>query len=112
MFRQSNILRLGLLLLSVCALAVCSNSDTSSPIPRSHPAYDFYQIAKSGRTTLEFCESFGGREIYPNDYTVTEDIDQGVFKIRQHSTGKEFLSVSFAEGGMLVTVKTCCWELH
>lgn len=112
MSKKSIILGLGLSLLLTWQLAGCSNSDTSSPIPKSHPAYDFYQIAKSGPTTVEVCESFGGREIFPNDYTVTEDLAQGVFMVRQHSTGKEFLAISFAQGSMLVTICACCWEIE
>ena len=83
--------------------------DDSSVIPKTHPAYEFFQIAKSGPTTLEVCESYGGKEIYPIHYDVLENLDQGVVKIQQKSTGDFFLGVSFAEGGIIVTVKMCCW---
>jgi hypothetical protein len=83
--------------------------DESSIIPETHPAYEFYQIAKSGPTTLNVCESYGGKEIYPNDYDVIETPAQGVAIIKQKSTGDSFLGVSFGEGGIVVTVKMCCW---
>jgi hypothetical protein len=58
---------------------------------------------------LDVCESYGGKEIYPIDYDILENLDQGVTKIQQKSTGDIFLGVSFGEGGMIVTVKMCCW---
>jgi hypothetical protein len=64
--------------------------DESSIIPETHPAYEFYQIAKSGPTTLNVPA-------------------QGVAIIKQKSTGDSFLGVSFGEGGIVVTVKMCCW---
>lgn len=102
---------------TVCVLLIiifiaCSNSEIPEPINKSHIAYGFYQIAKSGKTTVKVCESFDGKEIYPIDYTVIDNLAQGVFKIKQKSTGKEFLAVSFGEGDMIVTVKTCCWEVE
>ncbi len=86
----------------------CGKND-SSVIPETHPAYEFYQIATSGPTTLDVCESYGGKEIYPNDYDLLENIAQGISIIKQKSTGDFFLGVSFGEGGMVVTEKMCCW---
>ena len=83
--------------------------DDSSVIPNTHPAYEFYQIGKSRKTSLDVCESYGGKEIYPNDYDILEIPAQGVAKIQQKSTGDFFFGVSFGEGGMIVTVKMCCW---
>ena len=50
----------------------CSDSKSTLPIPKSHPAYKFYQIACAGPTTLAVCESYGGVEIFPIDYEVIE----------------------------------------
>jgi hypothetical protein len=90
----------------------CTESDRQNPISETHPAYGFYQIAKRGPTTLAVCESYGGKEIYPNDYEQLESLGQGVFTLRENSTGKEFLAVAFGEGEIFVTVKTCCWEMR
>jgi len=108
-FRLSTALAL---LVSSISLSLngCSDSESAVPIPESHPAFAFYQIAKRGRTTIEACKSHGGIEIYPNDYRKLENLDQGIITLRQKSTGKKYLCVSFAEGGVLLTLKTCCWE--
>jgi len=87
----------------------CSDANTTSPIPESHPAYKFYQIAMTGPTTLEVCESHGGVEIYPIDYEIIESLAQGVAKVRHKSTGEIYLGVAFSEGGMITTVNLCCW---
>ncbi len=87
----------------------CGKGD-SSVIPETHPAYEFYQIAKSGPSTLDVCESYGGKEIYPIDYDIIEIPDQGVSIIQQKSSGDFFLGVSFLEGGMIKTLKMCCWH--
>lgn len=90
-------------------LTSCSDSNTKSPIPESHPAYKFYQIANAGPTSLDVCESCGGVEIYLIDYEMIEPLAQGVIKIRYKYTGKMYLGVSFSEGGMMTTVDLCCW---
>ena len=90
-------------------LICCNDSNTTSPIPKSHPAYTFYQIGRVGPTTLAVCESYGGIAIYPVDYEIIESLAQGVAKIRQKSTGKIYLGVAFSEGGMITTVDLCCW---
>lgn len=90
----------------------CSKVEESSPIPKSHPAYGFYQIAKRGPTTLVVCQSYGGREIFPNDYETLEHIGQGIFTLREKATDKRYLGVSFGEGEIVVTIKTCCWEIE
>lgn len=89
----------------------CTESNEPEPIPKSHPAYGFYQTAKRGNTTLAVCESHGGKEIYPNDYEILENIDQGVFTLQEKATGKKYLGVSFGEEGLIVTLKTCCWKI-
>jgi len=89
-----------------------STSLGPAEIPESHPAYDFYQIAKKGSTSISVCQSYGGREITPNDYENIEMLGQGVQTLRQLSTGKKFLAVSFGEGEAIVTLKACCWEIE
>lgn len=101
-----------ILVVLIAIISGCSGPNSSSPIPRSHPAHGFHQIAKSGPTTIEVCKSYGGIEIFPSDYTVTKHLAQGVFNIKQHSTDKEFFCVSFGEGEIVVTVKTCCWVIE
>lgn len=90
-------------------LISCSDSNKTSPIPESHPAYKFYQIAKTGPTSLDECESYGGVEIYPIDYEIIESLAQGVAKVKHKSTGKIYLGVAFSEGGVITTVDLCCW---
>ena len=75
-------------LILASVLISCSDSNTTSPIPESHPGYKFYQIASAGPTTLAVCESYGGVEIYPIDYEIIETLSQGVAKVRHKSTGK------------------------
>lgn len=87
-----------------------STRDEKIPIPRSHPAYEFYQIASRGPTTSEVCLSFGGKEIAPVDYTEIEHLAQGISRIRENSTGKQFLAISFGEGHIIVTLNHCCWK--
>ena len=60
---------------------------------------------------MKVCESHGGFEIYPNDYKFLENVDQGILTLRQKSTGKKYLGITFAEDGALLTIKTCCWEI-
>jgi len=98
-----------LLIVFIAIFIFGCGKDNPSVIPKIHPAYKFYQIAKSGPTTLDVCESYGGKEIYPIDYDVLKVLAQGVVKIQQKSTGNLFLGVSFGEGGAVVTVKMCCW---
>lgn len=97
------------ILILASVLISCSDSNTTSPIPKSHPAYKFYQIAKAGPTTLDVCESYGGVEIYPIDYEIIESLAQGVAKARHKSTGRTYLGVAFSEGGVITTVDLCCW---
>ncbi len=92
-------------------LSSCSKANNESPISQTHPAYEFHQIAKSGPTNLTTCESYGGKEIYPNDYERIKSLAQGVFTIKQIPTGRKFLAVSFGEGKVITTIKACCWEL-
>jgi len=101
-----------LCLVLLLAIVGCTESREKEVIPKSHPAYSFHQIARRGPTTVGVCEAHGGREIYPNDYEVLEILDQGVVTLREKSTGKKFLGVSFGEGEGLVTLCTCCWELN
>jgi len=75
-----------------------------------HPAYKFYQIAKNGPTTLSVCESMGGIELHSNEYKIIDNIDQGMFRLRETSTGIKYIGVSFAEGKYIVTIRTCGWE--
>ncbi len=89
-----------------------STTEDLAKIPKSHPAYGFYQIAKNGSTSLAVCESYGGREIIPNDYEQIEHLGQGVFTLRQISTGKKYLGVSFGVGEVIVKIKCCCWEIE
>lgn len=89
----------------------CGESEKPAPIPKTHPAYGFYQIAKRGPTSVNICESYGGKEIYPNDYEVLNILGQGVFTLREKSTGKKYLGVSFGEGEILVKNCTCCWDI-
>jgi len=51
--------------------------------------------------------------IYPINYEPLTDLAQGVFALREKTTGKEFLGVSFGvESGLgMVTLETCCWPL-
>lgn len=100
------------LMLVLLTIAGCTEANQTEPIPipETHPAYDFIQIAKRGPSTLAVCESHGGKEIYPIDYEILEHIAQGIFILREKSTDKKYLGVSFGEGKVLVTVKTCCWE--
>ena len=99
---------------AVIIIIGCSDSDSKNPISKSHPAYNFYKIAASGITSVVGCEYYGGKEISLNKYIITEIISQGIFIIKQNSTGKEFIAVSFGEsllGETLVVVNTCCWEI-
>jgi hypothetical protein len=76
----SRILERGFVVLVLLAIVVgCTESSEKEGIPETHPAYDFYQTAKRGRTTLAVCEAHGGQEIYPNDYEILERLGQGVF---------------------------------
>lgn len=51
--------------------------------------------------------------IYPINYEPLTNLAQGVFTLREKTTGKEFLGVSFGvESGLgMVTLETCCWPL-
>ena len=89
----------------------CGKSKKAEPIPKTHPAYSFYQIAKTGSTTVDFCESHGGRQISRNDYEEIENMAEGIFTLREKSTGKKYVGVSFGVGNVLVTTRTCCWEI-
>ena len=61
-------------------------------------------------TTLALCESYGGKEIDPDDYDVLENPVKDVFIIQQKSTGDRFLGVSFGVmAARVVTEKMCCW---
>ena len=96
-------------LILTSVLISCSDSNTTYPIPESHPAYKFYQIAKAGPITLDVCESYEGVEIYPIDYEIIESLAQGVAKVRHKSIGKIYLGVAFSVGGVITTVDLCCW---
>ena len=99
-----------LFLIFLFASISCSDSPNENLSPKSRQAYDFYQKARNGSTTIEVCESYGGKVIVPNDYKTIEHLGQGIFILRQISTNKSFLGVSFMEGGLLVTERICCWE--
>ena len=109
-FRRVMLVGLVLVLLAIVGCTE-DNQTEPIPIPDTHPAYAFYQIVKRGPATLAVCESYGGREIYPNDYEIQEHIAQGMFTLREKSTDKTYLGISFGEGTFLVTISTCCWEL-
>ena len=89
----------------------CGKSKKAESIPKSHTAYSFYHLAKNGPTTVDFCESHGGRQIDRNNYKVLENIEEGIFTLREKSTGKKYLGVSFGVGNVLVATRTCCWEI-
>ena len=89
----------------------CGKPKKAEPIPKTHPAYGFYQIAKNGPTTVDFCESYGGSQIHRDNYEEIENMAEGVFTLREKSTGKKYLGVSFGVGNVLVVTRTCCWEI-
>ena len=110
--------------LPLAIFVISCTTEQSIPIPDSHPAHSFNSIAARGPTDVATCESYGGIEIVPNDYDILDIHDQGIFTIRQRSSGSEFLAVSFAEGSggrllvdefgqpLVVTLKTCAWPVE
>jgi hypothetical protein len=103
-----------LLVVAILSLAACDQPNKLSelPVPKDHPTYAFYDIAKKGRTTIDVCEAYGGREMFPKDYDVDKVLAQGAFTLTHKSSGSGYLGISFMEGEMLLTMKTCAWKIN
>jgi hypothetical protein len=100
-----------LILVAVLAAACSSDRGIVLPVPESHPAHQFYAVARKGPTTIETCHSFRGVEIPSIKYERGKSLRQGVFTITEKASGKKFLAISWSEGGIVSTINTCCWPL-
>ncbi len=80
----------------------------SSPMPQAMK--EFIEISDKGATTVQVCETYGGREIFPINYEKLSSIkDERVFVIQEKETGQIYECVYFGEGEIIITMKSCCW---
>lgn len=81
----------------------------SSPIPQTMK--EFIEISDKGATTVQVCETYGGREIFPINYEKLSSIkDERVFVVQKKETGQIYECIYFGEGEFIITMKSCCWE--
>ena len=100
-------------------LAGCSAPASTIPsIPQDHPAQKFYQAAQQGMLSDKVCRDGQGDPSVPigkiekgEGYVKLWDLTAGVFRFREHGTGKSYLAVSFLQySGFLQIPKVCAWE--
>ena len=88
------------------------------PLPKEHPAYGFYQTAKTFNVSGQSCMQLNGSlEIRPDkigadkEYEKVKELAPGLYIVKQKITKKQWVTVLFMEYGLVTSFpKTCSWD--
>lgn len=88
------------------------------PLPKNHPAYDFYQTANSFYVAARSCSKLGGSlDVRPEHVGEGEAFEKrfelapGLFVLHDKETGRERVAVYFLEYSITATIpKICSWD--
>jgi hypothetical protein len=104
----------------LCLILVCGGCGAPAelPFPKDHPAIDFYRTANSFYVVEKSCSKLeGSLEIRPDrigpglEYEKLEEFAPGVYRVRQVSTGREWVTVYFLQYSMAAGIpKACSWD--